>query len=91
MTKNYNMFALGGDTDTSDMDVCVSLGLDIQLAHTPAINDAAIEAMRQQNIAAFIRSGMNPQDAQAQASYEADKALARVKAALIDEERTPYG
>jgi len=91
MRKNWNLFALQGDQDTSDMDVVTTLGLDIQLAHTPAINDAAIEAMRQQNIQAFIRSGMTPQDAQAQASYEADKALARVKAALIDEERTPFG
>jgi hypothetical protein len=77
--KNYNMFALGGDPNTSDMDVCETLGLDIQLAGTPGINDAAIEQMRQKNVEGFMRSGMPEKEALAQAAEEADKARLRVE------------
>jgi hypothetical protein len=77
--KNYNMFALGGDPNTSDMDVCETLGLDIQLAGTPAINDAAIEHMQRQNIEGFMRKGMPEKEATALAAEEADKARLRVK------------
>lgn len=38
--KNYNLFALRGDSETSDADVCEQLGLDPNLAGTPAINEA---------------------------------------------------
>ncbi len=80
--KNYNMFALEGDPSTSDVDVCQTLGLDIDLAGTPAINDAAIEAMMRQNISMMVRQGMSESEAQHQASQLADQSRKRVQLAM---------
>lgn len=80
--KNYNMFALEGDHGTSDMDVCQTLGLDINLAGTPQINDAAIDKMMQQNISTMMRSGMPEAEAQRQAATLADQTRKRVQLAM---------
>jgi len=84
--KNYNMFALEGDTDTSDMDVCQTLGLDINLAGTPQINDAAIEAMMRQNISMMVRAGMSEAEAQHQANVLADQTRKRVQLAMSNQQ-----
>lgn len=80
--KNYNMFALEGDHGTSDMDVCQTLGLDINLAGTPQINDAAIDKMMQQNISTMMRSGMPEAEAQRLAATLADQSRKRVQLAM---------
>jgi len=65
--KNYNIFALRGDTETSDMEVCESLGLDPKLANTPGLNDAAIRKMHKENYDGYIKQGMSFTDALAKA------------------------
>ncbi len=82
--KNYNMFALEGDHGTSDMDVCQTLGLDINLAGTPQINDAAIDKMMQQNISMMVQSGMSEAEAQQQAAILADQSRKRVQLAMAN-------
>jgi len=84
--KSYNIFALEGDPSTSDIDVCQTLGLDIDLAGTPAINDAAIEAMMRQNVSMMVRSGMSEAEAQHQASMLADQSRKRVQLALANQQ-----
>jgi len=61
--RNCNMFALGGDTETSDADVCETLGLDPALAGTPAINNAAIKAMHRKNYDGYVAKGIPPDEA----------------------------
>lgn len=80
--KNYNIFALEGDTNTSDMEVCQTLGLDINLAGKPEINDAAINAMRSQNVKAFMQKGMPAEEATKQANALAAQSHMRVQKAL---------
>jgi hypothetical protein len=79
--KNYNLFALEGDTSVSDVDVCQTLGLDIDLAGKPEINDAAIASMHKQNVKAFMRDGMPEGEAIAQANTLADQTRKRIQAA----------
>ena len=85
--KNYNIFALRGDTETTDMDVVETLGLDPDVAHTPAINDAAINKMYQQNMQSYLNAGMDPDEATKLADMHRDAAIASVKAAMADQKR----
>jgi hypothetical protein len=80
--KNQNMFALQGDSETSDMDVCETLGLDPALAGTSAINEAAIKAMHRKNYDGYINNGMPPEDALNQADKRASDARAKLKSLL---------
>lgn len=77
--RNHNIFALQGDSETSDMDVCETLGLDPALAGTPAINEAAIAKMHKQNYNKFTMSGISPDDALSRADSLANKARAKVR------------
>jgi len=61
--KNYNIFALRGDTEMSDADVCETLGLDPRLAGTPEINEAAIKKMHKENYDSYISNGMSSDSA----------------------------
>jgi len=80
--KNYNLFALQGDTETSDADVCESLGLDPALAGTPKINDAAIKKMHQSNFDEYTKQGLSSQEAISKADANAELARARVRKAI---------
>jgi hypothetical protein len=80
MMQNYNIFALQGDTETTDFDVCQTLGLDPKLAGTPDINEAAIKAMHRENYNGYIDRGMDSDSALSLADQLADEARARVKA-----------
>jgi len=62
--KNYNIFALRGDYETTDMDVVEELGLDPAVANTPAINDAAINKMYLQNLEEYLSRGMDEKAAE---------------------------
>jgi len=76
--KNYNIFALKGDTQTSDADVCEALGLDPNLANTPELNEAAIRKMHKENYDGYIKQGMPSDDALAKAdklAYNARKEI----------------
>jgi hypothetical protein len=77
--QNYNIFALQGDTQTTDFDVCQTLGLDPKLAGTPAINEAAINAMHRENYDGYISRGMDSDSALSLADQLANDARARVK------------
>jgi hypothetical protein len=77
--KHYNIFALRGDTQTTDQDVCATLGLDPSLANTPQINDAAIKAMHKENYDAYINRGMDSNSALTMADQLAAEARAQVK------------
>jgi len=61
--KNYNIFALRGDTEVSDAEVCESLGLNPNLANTPELNEAAIRKMHRENYDGYIKQGMSDTDA----------------------------
>ncbi len=73
--KNYNIFALRGDTEVSDVEVCQALGLPMELAGTPDLNTVALKAMHKQNYDGFVAAGMNPNDAM----ERADKARAQAE------------
>jgi hypothetical protein len=77
--KNYNIFALKGDTEVSDADVCEQLGLDPSLAGTPAINEAAIQQMQKQNYQGYIAKGIPEEQAMAAAVESATNTRRQVK------------
>lgn len=56
--RNYNIFAAQGDTETTDMDVVETLGLDPQVAYTPNINLAAAKKMEEENIKGYMAQGL---------------------------------
>jgi hypothetical protein len=82
--RNYNIFYLQGDEETTDMDVVETLGLDPAIAYTPSINDAAIEKMRKENIEAYIAEGIEVDKAKEMANFHANAAKASVRAAMRD-------
>jgi hypothetical protein len=82
--KNYNLFALRGDSETDDMEVCETLGLDPALAYTPAINEAAIQKMHKENYNKYVSRGMDPEDALARADFLADQARDTVDTAMAN-------
>jgi len=84
--KHYNLFALRGDPNVTDQDVCETLGLDPALANTPKINDAAINKMYRDNYNGYLEQGMNESDALAMAHIKAEEARASVKAAINSED-----
>ena len=51
--KNYNIIALRGGA-VSDQEYVETFGLDPALAGTPALNDAMLEAMYNENIDAGV-------------------------------------
>jgi hypothetical protein len=77
--KHYNIFALRGDTETTDQDVCSTLGLDPRLANTPAINDAAIKAMHRENYESYIERGIDSNSALSLADKLANDTRAQIK------------
>ena len=77
--KHYNIFALRGDTQTTDQDVCSTMGLDPRLANTPAINDAAIKAMHKENYDAYINRGIDSDSALSLADKLAGEARDQVR------------
>lgn len=85
--RNYNMFYMAGDEQTTDMDVVESLGLDPDVAYTPMINDAAINAMHAQNVTSYMEQGKTQEQARALADTHAAAAKASVRAAFKDQEK----
>jgi hypothetical protein len=77
--KHYNLFALRGDTETTDQDVCSTLGLDPRLANTPAINDAAIKAMHRENYESYLERGIDSNSALSLADKLADDVRSQIK------------
>jgi len=77
--KHYNIFALQGDPDVTDQEVCETLGIDPSLANTPKINDAAIDKMYRENYNGYIEKGMSESDALEMAHQKATAARNQVK------------
>jgi len=77
--KHYNIFALRGDTQTTDQDVCSTLGLDPRLANTPAINEAAIKAMHKENYDSYINRGIDGDSALVLADKLAGETRSQIK------------
>ena len=77
--QNYNIFALRGDKETSDMDVCTNLGLDPKLAGTPDINEAAIRKMHKDNYEGYLTKGYSPDEALSLADTNADSVRQEIK------------
>ena len=50
--KNYNVVALRGDKNMTDMEYVETFGLDPAVANTPKINDAMLDIAMQDNIQA---------------------------------------
>ena len=84
--RNYNIFALQGDDEVTDMDVVEEMGLDPAVAHTPEINRAAVEKMRLQNIQGYMKSGMEESDARQLADFHANAAKASINAAMREQQ-----
>jgi len=84
---NYNIFALQGDYETTDMDVVETMGLDPDVAHTPDINEAAITKMRRVNYEGYLNRGMTEAKANELADLHATAARAAVKAAMRDQRK----
>jgi len=61
--QHYNIYALRGDVATTDEDVCSTLGLDPNLAGSPAINEAAINKMHRENYEGYLVKGVSPEEA----------------------------
>jgi hypothetical protein len=80
--KNYNIFALRGDTETSDADICDQLGLDPSLAGTPAINEAAIKQMHRENFNSYLQKGYSEDDAMKLANEHANNTRSEIKQLL---------
>lgn len=85
--RNYNIFALQGDNETTDLDVVETLGLDPAVAYTPSINDAAISKMRQDNFKQYKEQGMDDKAANELADFHAGAAKASVRAAMKDQDK----
>jgi len=85
--RNYNIFALQGDTQTDDMDVVETLGLEPSVAYTPNINDAAIQKQYNENVDSYIANGMDPVKAADLAKVHADAARASVRAAMDKQQK----
>jgi len=77
--RNYNIFALRGDTETSDMDVCESLGLSPDLAGTPEINEAAIRKMHKENFEQYLKEGRTETEAADLANEKANDIRKQVR------------
>jgi hypothetical protein len=77
--KHYNIFALQGDTETTDQEVCDTLGLDPKLANTPEINEAAIKLMHRQNYDGYVARGIDPEEALNLADKKANETRSLVK------------
>lgn len=80
--KNYNIFALRGDTETSDYEVCDSLGINPRLAGTPAINDAAISKMQRENYQGYLKQGVPESVARSRSNKAADALRHEIKTLL---------
>jgi len=80
--KHYNLFALQGDTDTTDEDVCSTLGLDPSLAGTPKINDAAIAKMERENYEGYLDRGVAEGTAKQLAADQASATRSKVDSLL---------
>jgi hypothetical protein len=80
--KHYNIFALRGDTMTTDQDVCDTMGLDPRLAGSPEINEAAIKKMHRENYDGYVARGMDPETALSEADKQANKARAEIKSLM---------
>jgi len=77
--EHYNLFALQGDTQTTDEDVCSTLGLDPKLAGTPAINDAAIKKIHQQNYEGYLARGVDENTAMSLADEQSASTRSKIK------------
>ena len=77
--NNYNIFALRGDPDVSDVDVCRTLGLPMELAGTPKINDAALEKMYRENIQGYLKQGLPESKAVAMAGEARARVAEEIK------------
>lgn len=77
--RNYNIFALRGDTETSDMDVCEQLGLSPDLAGTPEINEAAIRKMHKENYNQYLNEGRTEQESMELANEKANEVRKQVR------------
>lgn len=80
---NYNIFALQGDNQVSDADVCETLGLDPSLAGTPAINEAAISKMHRMNYDGYIDKGIEPEEALRRADSLANDTRKKIRALKV--------
>jgi hypothetical protein len=80
--KNYNLFALQGDTETTDIEVCSNLGLNPLLAGTPEINEAAIKKMHKENYDTYVKRGDTEEDASRLSDAAANKTRKKIRALM---------
>lgn len=77
--KNYNIFALRGDNSVSDVEVCSTLGLPMELAGTPELNTAALNKMHKENYNGYIEQGLSEADAMRMANQRRDAAAKEIR------------
>jgi len=76
--RNYNLFALRGDEETSDAEVCQTFDLPIELAGTPDINTAVLRKMERQNVEHYMSNGMEENAAFRLARQKSDAVRAEI-------------
>jgi hypothetical protein len=80
--RNYNLFALRGDNETSDAEICQTFDLPIELAGTPDINSAVLKKMERENVKHYIDNGMDESDAFKTARQKSDVVRAEINQLL---------
>lgn len=76
--RNYNLFALRGDNETSDAEVCQTFDLPIELAGTPDINAAVLKKMERDNVKYYMDNGMDESSAFKTARQKSDVVRAEI-------------
>lgn len=80
--RNYNLFALRGDNETSDAEICQTFDLPIELAGTPDINSAVLKKMERENVQHYIDNGMDESAAFKTARQKSDVVRAEINQLL---------
>lgn len=76
--RNYNLFALRGDEEISDAEICQTFDLPIELAGTPDINGAVLKKMERDNVKHFMDNGMDESAAFKTARQKSDVVRAEI-------------
>jgi len=80
--RNYNLFALRGDNEISDAEICQTFDLPIELAGTPDINNAVLKKMERENVQHYIDNGMEENAAFKTARQRSDVVRAEINQLL---------
>ena len=76
---NYNWMSAAGLADLDDMDIVNALGLDPELAYTPELNKAALQAAHKLSYQGYLEQGMDQKDARDLSNRDHQQVLDQIK------------